>query len=142
KKITEAFIKNPKLKTTFKKLKYPIIDRKLKEWVDMIERNGGYITEKILQTKAIQIYREDANGKEDGFLIEKKFNASNGFLYKFKKRHVIVLKQCSGESYNINNQNFDEFLKLFKSKLSEYGPDNVFNCDGTGLFYKLAPNKA
>ncbi|KAG0436593.1 Jerky like protein [Dictyocoela muelleri] len=96
--------------------------------------------EKIYRQRLFKFIK-NANGKEDGFLIEKKINAPNGFLYKFKKRHGIVLKQCSGESYNVNNQNIDEFLKLFESKLIEYGQNNVFNCDVTGLFYKLAPKK-
>ncbi|KAG0441534.1 Jerky like protein [Dictyocoela muelleri] len=63
-------------------------------------------------------------------------------FYINKKRHNISLKNCSGEKFNVNNQNYDEFIRIFKGKVYEYGKENVYNCDETGLFYKIAPKKS
>ncbi|KAG0434733.1 Tigger transposable element-derived protein 6 [Dictyocoela muelleri] len=141
--IKGAYIENPNRKSVPKNIKYSILDTKLKEWVDLVGSQGGFITEKLLKAKAISIFEKfeaPRLEKEDPDKVN--FNASNVFLYKFKKRHGIAMKYCSGESFYINNQNYDEFIIVFKNKLSEYGKENVYNCDETGLFYKLALKKS
>ncbi|KAG0442370.1 CENP-B like protein 2 [Dictyocoela muelleri] len=102
-----------------------------------------FITDKILKIKALSLFKDlykilDIDVTDSNQV----FKASNGFIYKFKARHRISLKQCSGESFNVNMQSFDEFIKDINDKISTYGSENVFNCDETGLFFKLALSKS
>ncbi|KAG0438970.1 Jerky like protein [Dictyocoela muelleri] len=96
----------------------------------------------MLRHKAIEIYNELAASNCIEGSVKSNFEASNGFLYKFKKRHGISMKKCSGESFDVNIQNFDDFLIFFHDKVSVYGEENVYNCDETRLFFKLAPTKS
>ncbi|KAG0430420.1 Tigger transposable element-derived protein 6, partial [Dictyocoela muelleri] len=135
--IKNAFILNGSLTTIPRNIKYDKVDKALKLWIDMIENQGGFITEEILKSKAKDFFK-NANAEKEC----NEFKASNGWLYRFKKRHNISLKQCSGESFSVQNQNYDGFINLLKEKIAEYGEKNVFNCDETALFYKLAPSKS
>lgn len=69
------------------------------------------------------------------------FKASSGWLTKFKKRHQLKLRKLHGESFSVKEINYDEFLIELKEKINEYGEENVYNADETGLFYKLIPSK-
>ncbi|KAG0441426.1 CENP-B like protein 2 [Dictyocoela muelleri] len=106
----------------------------------MIEKQGGFITDLMLKTEASEIYN---SLKENSTVTDgEDFKASNGWLYRFKKRHNISLKQCSGDSFIINNTNYDDFLMLLNGKMEQYDERDIFNCDETVLFYKLAPSKS
>lgn len=56
-----------------------------------------------------------------------------------QKKLEIVMRQCSDENFTVNKQNFEDFIAKFHQKLVECGEQNVYKCDDTGLFYKLAP---
>ncbi|XP_013164004.1 PREDICTED: tigger transposable element-derived protein 6-like isoform X2 [Papilio xuthus] len=84
----------------------------------------------ILQEKAQQFAVE---------LGHEKFRASNGWLQNFKKRNEIVFRKICGESVN------ETVCDDWKDKLAEltagYDPEDIFNADETGLFYKCLPDK-
>ncbi|KAG0427858.1 Tigger transposable element-derived protein 6, partial [Dictyocoela muelleri] len=95
-----------------------------------------------LKAKAIEFYKSsypDSNSPND---IKKEFTATNGWIYRFKRRHRLNLSQCSGDSFEIQKNITIIFWICFKKKFSQYGKDNIFNCDETALFYKLAPSKS
>lgn len=67
---------------------------------------------------------------------------SDGWLRNFKKRYNLAFKQMCGESGSVDqtlvtNYRADKLCAL----LRQYPPENVFNCDETGLFYKMLPDK-
>ncbi|KAG0438146.1 CENP-B like protein 2 [Dictyocoela muelleri] len=140
-KIRGAFVSNPQLRSIPRNIKYDIIDQKLKFWAAMVLEQGGFLSSMILQNKAPEIYKRFAptiDDDEQDSPVE--FKASKGWFDKFLKRHVISLKQFSGEGFETKNQDFNEFFFLSKEKMEFYGEDNVFNFDETGLFYKLSPS--
>lgn len=70
------------------------------------------------------------------------FEASVGWLDKFKKRHGIVEKTLCGESADANVQVRDEWLaKDLPGLIHRYDKNDIFNADETGVFFKCLPNK-
>jgi hypothetical protein len=59
-------------------------ETRFKQWVDLVEENGGVIAELILKTKALEIYNKKLES-EDYKLEEEKFTASNGWIHRFRK---------------------------------------------------------
>ncbi len=114
-------------------LKFESVDRVLSDWIDTIETSGGILNENLIKEKALRIAKE---------LEIENFKASQGWLEKFKTRHGLKSRKSSGESYNADINSADNFLKLLKPKIEEYGPKNIYNEDETGLFYKLIPSRS
>ncbi|XP_062499058.1 jerky protein homolog-like [Corticium candelabrum] len=71
------------------------------------------------------------------------FKASTGWLHRFKQRHGIRQLSMQGESLSANPQS----AEAFKLSLHKYIEDHklsihqIFNCDETGLCWRLLPNK-
>jgi transposase len=76
-------------------------------------------------------------------ISENEFDCSSGWLERFKVRHNITYKKVCGESKSVN-QNSNE-INDWKNKLSnilkDYSPDQIYNADETGLFFRLLPDK-
>ncbi|KAG0436739.1 Major centromere autoantigen B [Dictyocoela muelleri] len=115
--ITSTYVSNNNLSTIPRRFKFPELDALSRDWVDRIEGQGGFPTHILLKTKALSIYKEMSNDgnkqikNEDG-----DFKASNGMLYKFKSRHNISLKHCSGDNYEVNRQYIVHLNKILKRK--------------------------
>lgn len=87
-------------------------------------------------SKALYFHRKHSE-KSGGF------NASLGWIKKFKARHGIRRLKICGEKLSNKPQYVDTFLDKFRSKVNEMGliPDQIYNCDESGLFYRLLPNR-
>lgn len=96
------------------------------------------------------IIREKSTRLHDRFLQETptsssatSFNASKGWFENFKKRHSLHNLKLQGESasadINAAMSYPTDFSKLIKEK--GYLPEQVFNADETGLFWKKMPNR-
>ena len=69
------------------------------------------------------------------------FTESTGWLDRFKSRHGIVMKRICGESAAVCQETTEtrKNTKL-RTMLEEFSPDDIFNADETGLFFKCLPN--
>ncbi|CAG5048130.1 unnamed protein product [Parnassius apollo] len=67
----------------------------------------------------------------------------DGWLDKFKKRFGIRLLTVSGEKLSSDESAVQPFIQHFKNKVEELGllPDQIYNADESGLFWRLLPNK-
>ena len=68
--------------------------------------------------------------------------ASSGWLQGFKDCHGIVARTILGESKAVDDvmvQHWNE--EVLPGILSDYQPQNMYNCDETSLFYSLLPSK-
>lgn len=67
---------------------------------------------------------------------------SNGFVERFKKRYSIKFKTMHGEAADVNLGELAIWLEnVLAPILRRYAPENIFNIDEFGLFWRLLPNK-
>jgi hypothetical protein len=71
------------------------------------------------------------------------FKASRGWFEKFKKRSGIHSVVRHGEAASANQKAAEEFVQDFSDYVKANGfiPQQVFNCDETGLFWKKMPRR-
>ena len=88
----------------------------------------------VLKQKALKIAAD---------LGHKEFEASTGWLTKFKDRHMIAFRIISGESASVQQQAVDTWTQnLLSEILNKHAPEDIFNADETGLFYQALPSKS
>lgn len=88
----------------------------------------------IIQAKALQIAREQNP--------QTKFIASNGWLDKFLKRNDIVFRAICGEGSSVNEEVVESWTAELPTILANYKPEEIYNIDETGLFFKQLPRKS
>ncbi|CAH2283062.1 tigger transposable element-derived 1-like [Pelobates cultripes] len=74
-------------------------------------------------------------------MYEESFKASSGWFKNFKRRTDLHSVVWHGEAASANTKAAEVFVKEFERlEVSEcYVPQQVFNCDKTGLFWKKMP---
>ena len=89
----------------------------------------------ILKAKALQLHKmiSEARGDEPG----KTFVASDGWLWRFSRRHVIRQLALQGEKLSADKPAADHFVTSFRTFVedNQYTLNQIFNCDETGLYY-------
>ena len=69
------------------------------------------------------------------------FSASSGFKWRFCKRHNLRSITMQGKQGSADIVAACEFKYDFEKVLAEYSTEQTFNCDETGLQYRLLPQK-
>lgn len=70
------------------------------------------------------------------------FRASNGWLEKWKKRHSICYRSVQGEAGKVDKDKLGEWQEsVLKSEIARFSPEDVYNADEYGLFWKVLPHK-
>jgi hypothetical protein len=98
-----------------------------------MSRNGYHSYRTNIQSKAKEIAQR---------LQIENFQASNGWLESFKARHNINFRSLSGESAGADLEAAEDWKSKLNQVASEYPPENQFNADETGLFYRQMPRKS
>lgn len=112
---------------------YPKLEEALLVWLkstvaSKVPVSGGLLKQKA-EMMALQMNIEG-------------FKVSDGWLRNFKKRSDLSLKKLCGESAAVDLSVVANYRsEKLQSLLQEYSPDDTFNCDETGLFFKLMPEK-
>ena len=115
-----------------KKIPFPTIEEALTIWVDKALQARLVITDNILSTKALGF----------AFLLkEDRFKGSNGWVDKFKKRHNLKQYTMHGEASSAPLENLGAMREKLRQTLKDFAPENIFNCDETGLFWKMKPSR-
>lgn len=133
-RLTDEAVKERK---TMKKCGYEKVSEALYVWFLQFRDKGVPISGPILQQKALHFRKEFDEGEPD-------FTASVGWLDRWKKRYGVRQLCICGEKLS---SDFDE-MKAFKKKFLDLveteslTDDQIFNCDETGLNYKLLPSKS
>ena len=75
--------------------------------------------------------------------IDHPFVASEGWKWRFCKRHGIRNLSLEGEKQSADNSAADEFVSSFTkwAMARKLHPDQIFTCDVTGLNFRLLPEK-
>lgn len=112
-----------------KQCSYENVDTVVLKWVTMIRDKNLPLSGPMIQQKALDFAKD---------LGHSNFQASVGWLDKFKKRHGISYKTISGESADVSEEVCEKWKKEASKLLKEYPAKDIFNADETGLFFFLS----
>jgi len=115
-------------------VKFANLEDALSIWTRRIFSRNAVLTDKLLQLQAKK-FAELLN------ISEVEFKASQGWIDKFKKRHDIRRFKIHGESESVLVEDLPEQRQTLIEILSQYKPENVYNADETGLFFRMTPNQ-
>lgn len=73
-------------------------------------------------------------------LEDSEFTMSNGWLDRFKKR--FRSKVISGEAGGVREEIVTSWQERLPNILNGYSPENIFNKDETGQFFRALPNRS
>ncbi|KAG0426366.1 Tigger transposable element-derived protein 6, partial [Dictyocoela muelleri] len=124
--------KNDGTKNMKKNFSTQVFDEKLFEWFNNRRQRFCTVQDVNIQEMAMKLAKI--------YNVEN-FKASNGWLYKFKLRHNISSRFIKGESGLVDHENIESFKDIYSDKLKSYLPENIFNCDETGFYYKCTPSR-
>ncbi|UYV80373.1 TIGD6 [Cordylochernes scorpioides] len=112
---------------------FPEIEEALFRWIRQANAMKLAINGNILKEKAILLALK---------MGQDNFEASNGWLERFKARRNIAFKRLHGEAGSVDANSVATWKGgIIPSLLAKYSPPDIFNADETGLFYKLLPNQ-
>ncbi|XP_028660410.1 jerky protein homolog-like [Erpetoichthys calabaricus] len=105
--------------------------------IGRIRDKGVPISGPILQQKALHFRNEFNEGNPD-------FTASVGWLDRWKKCYGIRQLCVCGEKLSSNFEEMEAFKKRFQEfiETESLTGDQIFNCDESGLNYKMLPSKS
>ncbi|CAF1037822.1 unnamed protein product [Brachionus calyciflorus] len=73
--------------------------------------------------------------------IKEAFEASDGWIQKFLKRYDLSFKTIHEESESVDPKNVAASLEKLHKILECYEARDIYNCDETGLYYRLGPTR-
>src|SRR5918911_1022501 len=107
------------------------VEEALALWIEKALECNLTITDSIIQKKATDFAE----------LLNKEFKGSSGWLYNFKQRYSIREYVKHGESQSAPIEQLPEMRSTLQNLLKEYQLEDIFNCDETGLFWKMEPSR-
>jgi len=120
------------------------VEKLLLIWINNNMLAGNSVSEGMICEKARQLHDDlvkkysVTSGDTD---VSK---ASGGWFERFKKRSGIHSVVRHGEAVSANQKAAEEFVQDFSDYVKANGfiPQQVFNCDETGLFWEKMPRRA
>ena len=108
-------------------------------WFVQLRCKGTPISGPLLMAKALQLYPLIYPNDPD----PSSFKAGTGWLKRFKNRHGIRALSVQVESQSAASESVNPFKEHLQELIEEKGLslNQLFNCDETGLYWKLMPNK-
>ncbi|XP_028659097.1 jerky protein homolog-like [Erpetoichthys calabaricus] len=120
---------------TTKGSKFDDMDRAVFEWFKQKRAEGCPVSGPLLFKKAKWFHCE--------MKIPEPFAASQGWLQCFKSRHGIRQLDIQGEKLSSDSDAAALYVMEFKRlvKAHDLSPDQLYNDDETGLYWKVLPSK-
>jgi transposase len=108
------------------------VDRALLQWFREARSRDISISGPLLKTKAEDLANQ--LGKEC-------FVATEGWLGRWKRRNDICHKKAHGEKRDADAQEAGRWITtVLPEMLRCYPPQDVYNCDETGVYYRATPD--
>lgn len=120
------------------------VERLLLIWINEKQLQGDTINENIICEKAKMIFADLIQKTPGSSTAEEEvFKGSRGWFEKFKRRTGIHSVVRHGEAASSDTKAAENFIGDFKKLIDSEGylPQQVFNCDETGLFWKKMPKR-
>ncbi|XP_044002409.1 tigger transposable element-derived protein 2-like [Aphidius gifuensis] len=108
----------------------PLVDKATWQWFKEQKKSGAQLSGPIIKSQAIFFWQNLG--------LSKSFDASDGWLSKWKNRHHIK-NIISCEDSDIVTEYHNKFDEIIKSR--GLTPDQVFNADETGINFRQMPKK-
>ncbi|XP_060877253.1 tigger transposable element-derived protein 4-like [Metopolophium dirhodum] len=116
----------------FKASSFPEIEHAMTEWIKRVRDYNFPISGPLILEKAAEFAKN----------LVLTFQASSGWLEKFKLRNGIVEKIISGENATVSEVDCEHYqTNILPSSLKEYDSKDIFNADEFGLFFKCTPDR-
>ncbi|KAK4303744.1 hypothetical protein Pmani_024265 [Petrolisthes manimaculis] len=131
-----------KNKLHLKSAVYTEMENALTLWMEDMRRRKLTISGPMVQEQAYTIQSQIV-AKQGKSTEEMKFTASTGWLYKFMKRIGTKNITVTGEAASADYGAAEEMKIKMKEMVEEinYSPQQVWNCDETGLYWKRMPKR-
>ena len=112
------------------------LDKAVMTWFTQARTEGTPISGPNIQHQA-QKYHSMLHPTDDSF------KSSAGWLRNFKVRHGIQQVTIRGEQCSADEEAAQAYPEELKKMLEDGGflPEQVYNCDETGLYFKMLPDK-
>ncbi len=113
----------------------PTLDSAMYTWFVQEQRSGVPLSGPVVKAQA-QKFSQELQPDTD-------FVASQGWLWRFQKRHAISQVKITREKRSADMEAANGFPQQLKEYLEDNGlsDDQVYNCDETGLFPKMLPDR-
>ena len=131
--------------TVISKQRPPIlkkVEKLLLVYINKVQLKGDNISKSFICDKALEVC-DDLVKKKPGTSDDTlEFKASRGWFEKFKNRNKIHNIVRHGEAASLNKKASEKFVVEFNDMIKKEGylPQQLFNADKTGLFWKKSPN--
>lgn len=116
---------------------------RLSRWPDL--EKALFLWLKEVRSKNLPVSGPLFKEKADFFAMKwsiSYFKCSEGWFSRFKVCHALSFKSVCGESGAVDTDITREWISgKLKDLISKYKPEDIFNADETGVFYKALPNK-
>ncbi|XP_049522088.1 tigger transposable element-derived protein 6-like isoform X1 [Dermacentor silvarum] len=109
------------------------LEEVLLTWFAEVTAAGVNVDGKVLREKADNIALS---------LGIENFQASGGWLHRFKERHGLVYRVVCGEGKKVDQSAVSDWLNTLPALISDYAPRDIFNADKAGLFFNLQPERS
>jgi hypothetical protein len=116
-----------------RKTEYTAIDNAVWGWFLEARTKNIPVSGKLIQEKALCISM--SLGVDD-------FVASNGWLYKWMQRRNVHQSCLSGDRGEVSKETVDDWVKRLPILTEGYRPEDIYNADETGLYFRALPSKS
>ena len=119
------------------------VEKLLLIWMQEKQRAGDTVTEVVICEKAKALYADLMQQEPGNSAKPEVFKASRGCFERFKTRSGIHSVARHVEAASSNVPVAEDFAMEFLEVVTTQGylPQQVFNCDETGLFWKRMPKR-
>ena len=114
--------------------KYKAINDILYIWYQKCCSSGLYPNGPMLKEEAMEIKKQLNDSALDGFV------ASDGWLDKWKASYAVKEKRIVGEGGEVSTETVSSWIERLKEMTEGYSPENIWNMDETGCFFKALPD--
>jgi hypothetical protein len=120
------------------------MEKALNIWIEDQTQKRAPLSTALIRTKALNLYQymqQDSDAEEASKATP--FSASRGWFDRFRKRACLHNVKLAGEAASADTDGAEKYKAVFKEMIEEkgYKPEQVFNADETGLFWKKMPQR-
>lgn len=116
-----------------RKTEYDELNRLVWDWFCAARSKNIPVSGRLIQEKALLYALEMGHDN---------FSASNGWLQSFQKRYNIRWAALNGEAAEVCQDTVDDWKQRLPALCEGYQPQDIFNADETGLYYRTLPDRS